>query len=302
MIGCVVVVAAVAVGCGRTGTITTDAPVAAAAATPAVERQTVVYALGDSNLPEGLSGDAHTVNIAFPTGPTMDPWTVVRDVFFNTGLTSADAATMIDLFGGAVARTAPNLIFVEIGTVDCFTWRDRAYDPAADSFGATLTALLDGFAANAPGVPILWVDAPAIPYLSGGAATCRTAHNDLLAAQAAARPGLTVLSSDRLFDTVFGAAGQPACLGLGTGGAFLDPWPQTMAATATSRCVATDGIHFTPETARVLNLIYVITIWLAQNNGGTPCPSDAVIDYLADLVDGVDAFPPAIATPCPVVD
>lgn len=242
-----------------------------------------IVVIGDSNMPS-IAGLSHVINFGTYDANAPEVWLINSEIYYNTGLQTHDADTTVELFTSGVATARPSAVFVEIGAVDCLRYADTGYDASTDGYAAVLARLLDRLVVAADGAPIIWLDIPPLPAFGEGGEACRLAHNSTLAAEDAARPSLSVVPHDDLFRTVLGSPEAPVCDGPASG------------------CWAGDGVHLTPAMQFYISVIDVILLRWTEINGWAPCPVDGLIDWMADVVRGLDSLVPPDGATCPSVD
>lgn len=307
----VTLVAAVSCATARDARLeTSDASTTSTSAVPELPRG-LVYVLGDSNLPSALPGYANWMHARHG----RIPYVSIEDTMWGSGFVTGSAPSpqiRTDIIGalrGGVSRSDPDVVLIELGTVDCGPYLSAAFDAATDQYDRVIDTVMASInAADTPSDPlVVWVDVPPLPILDQFAASgvdeCRSDHNSRLASAQARWPNLWVLPTDAMFVDAWGSNGTARCASLLPNFSFApklmgDADPVTPG--VQSECTFSDNLHFNNEASSGLAIAYIRVLMWIFNNNLTPCPLDAVTADLSKvLTEGLTISELASGPGCP---
>lgn len=290
---------------------TSDASTTSTSAVPELPRR-LVYVLGDSNLPSALPGYANGMHARHG----RIPYVSIEDTMWGSGFVTGSAPSpqlRTDIIGalrGGVSRTDPDVVLIELGTVDCAPYLSAAFDAATDQYDRVIDTVMASInAADTPSDPlVVWVDVPPLPILdqlaASGVDECRSDHNSRLASAQARWSNLWVLPTDAMFIDAWGSNGVARCASLQPDFSFApkvmgDADPVTPG--IQSECTFSDNVHFNNEASSGLAIAYIRVLMWIFNNNLAPCPLGAVkADLSKVLTEGLTISGLTSGPGCPV--
>ncbi len=281
-------------GAAESGLETAGAPTTSTSAVPELPRG-LVYAIGDSNLPSALPGYTNGMHAYHG----RIPYVSVEDPVWGSGFVTGSAPSpqirtdVIGFMRGGVSRSDPDIVFIELGTVDCAPYLYAPFDAATDQYDRVIDTVMASInAADTPAEPlVVWVDVPPLPaleqYEATGVDECRIDHNSRLADAQSRWPNLWVLPTDLMFVDAWGSGGTARCASLRpdfTFAAKLMGDADPLAPGIQSECMFSDNVHFNNEASSGLAVAYIRVLMWIFNNGLAPCPLEAVRADLATML------------------